>query len=443
MIAMSLTLRMRARVVEAWQRLPQQMAERPTLMLFVCNVAAQMVGVCAAPLLARLYSPEQFGVLGAITAIVMVAVPLSSGRYELAIPRAATDAQSFTLLRLCITAIAIGCVVFGALSWLAASAGPAALSQVLAGYWYFVPLGIAFVGLYDVLGIEASRQNRLRPLALSKLSQVVGGVGSQLALGLVGWTSVGLLIGFVLNQAVGAGRLFKDLIATHPQRRPVPWRAVRAAAFEHRRYPLLAGWTSALDAAATWSLQLALTVLWSPQIGGFIFLTERLVGRPLLLLSSSLLPVYIANVSRALRDNPGDALAAFYTSLRRECGLTVVWTVAIVAIAPLAIGPLFGARWAGAVPYVQLMALALSPMVALRAVCHTLQLTGRQGLDAVLVTSKVAAIAVVVLGGHAVGWPALTTLAVYAAIQAVFALATFFCYRHALRIAGQPRTTGS
>jgi O-antigen/teichoic acid export membrane protein len=422
-----------ATALEALRRTPQRLLERPTLMLLVFNVAAQLVSVCASPLLTRLYSPEQFGVLGVITAIVMVCVPLATGRYELAIPCSRTDAEAFTLIRLCAIATALACVVAGGLAWLAVHAGPARVAEVLTGVWYFVPLGIACVALYDTLAIEASRQNKFRTLAFSKLSQVFAGVGGQVVLGLVGWSSLGLLIGFLLNQVMGVGRLFRELVAKHPLRVPIAWSAARAAASKHRRYPLFASWTSALDAAAKWSLQLTFAVLWSPEIGGFIFLTDRLVGRPLQLLSSSLLPVYVTHVSRALKENPADALAAFHSSLRRQASLSVLWTICISVIAPLIIGPLFGARWAGAVQYVQLMTLAIAPMAALHAVVHTLQLTGHQRLDAVLVAGKVLVIVAVVLGGWWAGLSALTTLAVFAASQAAFAVLTFLCYRHVLK----------
>jgi O-antigen/teichoic acid export membrane protein len=282
--------------------------------------------------------------------------------------------------------------------------------------------------------MEASRQQRLRTLAFSKLSQVFCGVGGQLAFGALGWTSVGLLVGFVLNQAMGVGSLFRELVARHPARARIGWRQVRATAFEHRLYPMFASWTAALEGCSKWSLQLAFTVLWGPEVGGFIFLTDRLVGRPLMLLSSALLPVYVANVSRALKDDPANALRCFYTSLRRQALLAVVWTIGIVVLAPLVIGPLFGARWAGAVPYVQLMTLAIAPIASFHAVGHTLQLTGHQRLEAALVVAKVATIAVVVLGGHWLRLSALTTLAIFACTQAGFALLTFFSYRHALRV---------
>ena len=433
MTATSLPVRRFAEGREALRRLSQQVFERPTLMLLVFNIAAQIVSVCAAPLLTRLYSPDQFGVLGAITGIVMVCVPLATGRYELAIPRSRSDAEAYALLRLCMVAIALGTVVMGALAWLAAHVGPARVSGLLEGRWYFIPMGIACVALYDTLAMEASRQAQLRALAFSKLSQVFAGVGGQLAFGWLGWTASGLLVGFVLNQAMGVRGLYRELVAHHPGRALINWKTLRATAFEHRLYPMFAGWTSALDGCAKWSLQLAFAVLWSPEIGGFIFLTDRLIGRPLMLLSSSLLPVYVANVSRALKDDPSQALRAFYVSLGRQALLAVVWALCVIVLAPLVIGPLFGARWAGAVPYVQMLTLATAPLASFHAVAYTLQLTGHQRLDAALVVGKVVVILAVVLGGHMARLSALTTLGIFAVAQAGLALATFLCYRHALR----------
>ena len=413
--------------------------QRPALMLLVFNVAAQLISVCVSPLLTRLYTPEQFGVLGAITAIVMTCVPLASGSYELGLPGARNDADAYALIRVCLLAIAFGTTVAAVVACAAAYAGPASVSTLLAGRWGFVPIGIACVALYDMLALEASRQNKLRPLAQSKISQSLAGVGAQLAFGWWGWASIGLLLGFVINQAMGVGRLYRSLVAHHPARGPVSWRRIVSTAVEHRRYPLFASWPQALQSCAKWSLQFAFALLWDPTIAGFIFLTDRVAGRPLLLLSSSLLPVYVAELSQALHSAPGDALRTFYRTLRRQLALTVVWTAAVVGLSPWVVGPLFGTAWIAAVPFMQVMTLAIAPAALLNAVAHTLQITRHQRLDAALSIGSVVFTIAAILGGHLLGWSALQTLIAFAIGQLVFAACTFYsCRRILKRIGAKP-----
>ena len=423
-------------LTDALRRLQRQVMLRPALMLLVFNVAAQLISVCVSPLLTRLYTPEQFGVLGAITAIVMTCVPLASGRYELGIPGARSDAEAYALIRVCLLAIALGVAAASVLACAAAYAGPTSVSTLLSGRWGFVPIGIACVALYDVLALEASRQNKLRPLAQSKISQSLAGVGGQLAFGLSGWTSIGLLLGFVLNQATGVGRLYRNLVAHHPARGPVSWRRIVSTAVEHRRYPLFASWPQALQSCSKWSLQFAFALLWDPTIAGFIFLTDRVVGRPLLLLSSSLLPVYLAELSQALRSAPGDALRTFYKTLRRQLALTVVWTAAVVGLSPWVVGPLFGTVWIAAVPFMQVMTLAIAPAALLSAVAHTLQITRHQRLDAALSIGSVVVTIAAILGGYLLRRSALETLIAFAIGQLVFALCTLYSCRRILKSVG-------
>jgi O-antigen/teichoic acid export membrane protein len=411
--------------------LGSRLASRPAFTLLIFNLAAQAITLAAAPLLTRLYSPGELGVLGAVTAIVSMGVPLATGRLELAIP-GATPRESFALMLLCGASVSCAVLVLGVLSFLGAHHFDGAFFVALRAHWYLAPLALLFMALYDMLGMEASRRHHLMPLATSKLTQASAGVASQVALGLWGLGVTGLLLGFVLNQAAGVARLFRIFFLGHPARGPVDFATLKACLVRYRRYPLFSSWTGFLESGSKWCVQIAFAALWDPTVAGFIFLTERVVGRPLQLISSSLLPVYVAQVSRGLATDPAGLYPTFRSTLLKQCAVVLAWVVVVIALAPHVFAPLFGHQWDAAVPYVQVMSLAMAPMACLHAVAHTLQIAGRQRLESALVVAKVLSIVAVLAAGYLLQRPALETLKWYAATLMAFGLLTAFFHRRTI-----------
>ncbi len=401
-------------------------------MLLVANVTAQAVSVGLSPILSRIYSPGDFGMLGALTALIMICVPVTSWRYELAVLNAADDREAFEVLAVCAVAIVAMTGVFAALALFAQRVSPTTWAAGLGSYWYFLPICLGAVAFYEVLVMEASRARAMEPLASSKIMQAVAGVGGQIVFGVLGFGTLGLLLGFLINQAAGVTRLFRELVLGNPAKGAISWQRLRAVAAKHSQFPVYASWSSALDASTRWALQLAISTFWDPKVGGFIFLSDRIVGRPLYLMSTSLLPVYMGDLSHALRHDPKKVAAVFRDTLSKQTRFSLVWTAGVVAVAPWLITPVFGAEWSGAVRYVQLMALALAPTTTLHAVVHTLQLAGRQRQQSVLILSQSLVIVGALLVCHAGAIDALTTLSLFALIQFAFAAITYVLFRRAV-----------
>ncbi|WP_157269978.1 lipopolysaccharide biosynthesis protein [Azohydromonas aeria] len=404
---------------------------RPALLLLVANVLAQSLSVLLAPVLTRLYSPAEFGVMGAVAALVMVFMPMTTGRLELAVARAPDEREAVDRLCLCLVVIVAMATLFGALTWWAVRQGQPAGLSVLGAWWYFVPLGLAFSGVYEVLAMEVSRRKLFEALSVSKLNQAVTGVGAQIALGLAGAGPVGLLLGFLLNQGAGIGKLARQLWRRGTQRTLPGVRQLAGIARRERRCMLLGSWSASLGIATRWSLPFVLAVWWDPVVGGYVFLAERLVGRPLLLVSTSLVPVFVSQVGQSLNGDRAGILPAFRRAVAGQAALAAAWAAAVTIAAPWVVAPVFGAAWAAAVPFIQAMAWVIAPTAALSAVSHILQLGERQGLDSVLSVVRAAATAAVVLIGHQQSLGAAPMLQILAAVHLVLGAVTFGIYLHA------------
>jgi O-antigen/teichoic acid export membrane protein len=165
---------------------------------------AQVITVAVSPFLTRLYRPEDFGLLGAYVAVLGLAVPLASWRYEFAIPLPKSEQEAFNLLIMALGTVVVmtalltlGIGVFGQrlVVWMKVPA--------LRPYLWLLPVGLLGAGAYQALNYWAVRRQAFAVIARTKLAQSAGSVGTQLLAGLGVPGPLGLIAGHVVGQVGG------------------------------------------------------------------------------------------------------------------------------------------------------------------------------------------------------------------------------------------------
>lgn len=349
---------------------------RSALLLLAGTVLGQAFSVLAAPLLTRLFTPEQFGVLATFSALLMLGLSFTSLRYNVALSSGVSDAESFQLLRLCLRVMVVTTAVVGLGAWVMNEFAGERL--VLGDIWWALPLGFAGLGAFDILCSEASRQRRYGDLAVTKIWQGLTGPLSQIALGLAGAGAVGLVIGYLAGQMAGVVRLYRALLPAHGGRGVPAFASLRALASKYREHPQFSSWAGMLGSASQGHLLvLAMGAFYGPQYAGYCLLVDRIVGRPLLMVSSSLLHVFLGELAAIRRDGGEPLSGLFAGTLAKQLAVSLPWVALCAFAAPWVVGPIFGAAWVDAAPLIQVLALAFVPQAAVHAVAYTLQSLGR------------------------------------------------------------------
>ena len=173
---------------------------RGTLTLLVGSGAAQLAPLLFGPFLARMYSPETFGVFHLASAIGGNIAVVACARYEFALPLAQSDAEAAALRGLCVRVL------------LAVSATSLAASVAAALWWgaawpLAVPLMVVSLGGLSLLTLEATRLQRFTVLAGARITQFWGCGALQLAMGTLHAGLWGLLLGPIVAAMSAAWRL--------------------------------------------------------------------------------------------------------------------------------------------------------------------------------------------------------------------------------------------
>lgn len=302
----------------------------------------------AMPILTRLYSPADFGLLATFSAVFAIAAVAVCLRYEIAIALPEAESEAAELLAVALvaavsTSAVIAVVVVPLASNIAAWLGQADLEPFL----WLLPLCTLMAGVHAALQYWLVRRRQFGSLARTRIAQSAAASGSQVAFGMVGAAPLGLLTGPVVNSAAGCvGALQRVLSQDRKCLRGINgsrmWRAARA----HSNFPLYSTAEALANSASVQLPVLLIAALGSSAEAGHLMLALFVVQAPIALLGTAVSQVYLSRAPDELRaGNLGMFTAEVIGGLMRT-GAGPLLCLGIVA--PFVFAPVFGEAWARA-----------------------------------------------------------------------------------------------
>lgn len=392
------------------------------LVMLTGTVAGQAVSLFLAPVLTRLFSPTEFGYLGVYTAVLSIFGVAASLGLDMAIPICAEDTECADLLAL------NGLALAGMTGLVALFAGLVSAHTLdvlsvgsLADYRWLLPIGFACLGAFYILVAVATRAGAFNDIARTRIAQGISGPVSQIVLGLLGAGAPGLALGYVIGQFSGAVLLsHRFVLRQRAWLQQITWRGIAAMARRYISFPLLAGWARVLDmAGGGMVLYVVVSACYSPETAGFMFLSDRVVARPLLVLSTSLLQVFTGEAGRAVTHDPVLLRRRFYQVVPRQFLMVAAWIILANLLAGWAFPLLFGAQWGNAVPYLRALSLSYLMLSVLHSVSSTLQIMERQVTAMIWQICRLVLIVAGVLLARRAGLSAVDALWISSLVQAV------------------------
>ncbi|GAB6192089.1 oligosaccharide flippase family protein [Desulfocastanea catecholica] len=289
------------------------------------SAAGQLIMLVALPVLTRLYAPEAFGVLAVFSALMGVVLVVSSLRYELAIPLPRNDrnASQLLILALFINLISAGITAFAVLLLRYKIAEWTETPAVVNMLW-LLPAAIITAGSYKALNFWAVRNRDYKRIARTRMEQSIANVLVQIAGGVAGIGSLGLVLGQVVGQSIGVSRLSKGIGLGwfwHRTRRS----SLRSCLLlnEHNRFPKYDVPAAGINAVSAQLPNFVLAALFNPAVAGFYYLAERVLQTPMSMIGQAVAQVLYGQSRENIQS--GD--------LHRTV-LRVAWVLAFIAVVP-------------------------------------------------------------------------------------------------------------
>jgi O-antigen/teichoic acid export membrane protein len=228
--------------------LPKSRFAREVGVLAGGTVTAQLMGILAAPLLTRLYTPDDFGVFAVYTAICGMIGVVATLRYELAIPLQKDDRDAAGLVILClIVALCITLVTAVGLIFFSGSITHLLKVPGLNGFLWVLPIGVFLTGAYATFNYWAIRNKEFPIIAQAKILRSSGALGTQI----IGHQAhfAALVGGFIAGQVMETSRLGR-LVFKGANFKNLSWLDIRKLSARYRRFPMFSTWSGLANTAS-------------------------------------------------------------------------------------------------------------------------------------------------------------------------------------------------
>ncbi|MEM1589728.1 MAG: oligosaccharide flippase family protein [Candidatus Bathyarchaeia archaeon] len=380
----------------------------------------QAISVMASPVLTRLYTPDDFGVLAVYSSILGILSVVASWRYELAIPLPEEDEDAVNLVVLSLGIVVLMSCGVGVGVWLLRDQLVQWVNApALRPYLWLLPVGILLVGSYQVFNYWAIRKQAFGIVAHTKLRQGIGAVATQIGVGLVEPLPLGLLLGQVVGQTAGV----LTLLRVFWKQARGSWKNVNSnelakVSRRYARFPLYASWAGVLNALSVQIPILLLSSFFGTKTTGPYLLAYQVLWFPTQLIGQATTQVLLAAGAGARRR--GDITNLAMSTFKRLLLISVPCFSLIGLLAPDVAGFIFGPDWKEAgsfmrwlAPWIFLVFVA-SPLSAFSIVLE--KQPQEVIFQSVLLTSRIGAL----LGGRKLGSP-------YVAVG-LFSLVSAMCW---------------
>lgn len=397
----------------------------------------QAVVIVASPLLTRLYSPGDFGLLGAYTAIVAILLAVVTLRYHLAIPLPEDDDDGVLLVIVSLAAIAVsGVLLFLLLAFFGTNVLSIFGAEALNDYVWVLVIGVIGAGTYQVLTYWAIRQQVFRPIATTKALQGVVLAFSQLGLGVLGTGSFGLLFGDALGRSAGTGFLARLSLPNLRRLSGISWQRVRKVAIRYIRFPTYSTVSALLNAGGLQLPALLILAFYGPQVAGWYALTMRVFGIPMTLLGTSASQVYTSTIAERARQGHGSKSLYLSTAARLLLvGLPIAGLVALLG--PHLFAFVFSEDWVEAGVFARILAPMFLVQFVASPLSQTLNVLERQDVQLAWDAFRLVLVGGALFGANALGWNAPNAItAVSVALGAAYLVLILISWRLTTRSEG-------
>ena len=355
------------------------------LSVFTAATITQFIPIVTAPILTRIYTPNDYGVLGILMSITSLFSVFSTMGYSNAIIIAKTDEETNKVVGLCLKSVLVVSsvsliIVMFFKNFLANSFNIKDFKTLL----ILVPISILLSGIASVFSLLATRYKYFKIISINRVVSAVFSAVISIVLGLIYKSIIGLVLGFIFSQLINSFILLLFLRKIHKFPTLIEYLKQNtnqtATSFSNfPKYVLLSDFINNFSNLIPVFVLSSYAAFPNATIG-FYNMSNRILGLPIGLISNSIGDVF---KQRAASD-----YNEFGTC--RPIFIKTFKALLISSIIPFAILILFGAdifafafgeKWRGAGEYSQILGVMFFFRFTVSPLTYVFYIANKQRLD--------------------------------------------------------------
>ena len=330
------------------------------LKLVTGSLFAQGLGIMVTPILTRLFVPEAFGIAALFTSIAGIINVVVCLRYELSIMLPKTEEEAANLFFLSISFVFIIATISLLIIFLFADNIVLLLnSQELKKYLFFIPLSVFISGAFLAMNYWNSRKKYFGRLSIARIVSSTTTQATKLTAGFAGYVSGGglifsTIIGQFVSMSVLGCQIWRDDFRLFKER--VRWKKMIVGFKRHKKFPIFSTWSALLNTGSQHLPTWILAFYFSPAVVGFYALGKLVLSTPMGLIGGAIAKVFYQRAADT-NNRIGEMTNVVEEVFKRLISLGIFPILLLTFIGKDVFIIAFGAQWAEAGVYVQILSL--------------------------------------------------------------------------------------
>ncbi|OMP66629.1 lipopolysaccharide biosynthesis protein [Domibacillus epiphyticus] len=322
--------------------------------LMLGTFVSQLIPIASAPILTRLYTPDEFGVLALFLSIGSILSVFANFKFDAAIMSAKNKKEEYLLKHLSLVTTLLFSILLLLVTILFHESIVNLVKLEDLNYYIFIlPLFVLFVGLFQLYTYTANKEGKYKSIAYSKINKNLSMTLIQLIFGFFAKGSFGLIIGTLSGFLLG-------LLNIVPRKRVLEnkhkydFDTYKETIKAYKEFPLLSTGSAFIDKLSVEMPTIFLSNFYTSLQVGYFDLIRRTIAGPLSIISYSISQVYFKKVVEYRDSNQ----SPFNLTIKILIGLTATSSVVATLFffqAENIFAFVFGEEWRTAGQYAKIL----------------------------------------------------------------------------------------
>lgn len=398
-------------------------------MLALGSVAARLISIISIPILTRLYSPEDFGVLAIFTSLILILAPISTLRYVLAIPLPQQDRIAANLFVLSAILMLLISVILSVLLWLYGEYIFLALSiEQLTAYWWLIAIGLVGVASYELLTLWGTRKKAYKPIAQTSAIQSIMGNTTKIILGLLAIKPLGLLIGQIVFTSGGTSFLyhrFKPELSSNY--RFIKTKNLCAVARRYKHFPFYRLPSQVLLVFSTQAPVLFFAATYTTALTGQLSMALVIIALPITILGKSMSNAYYAEGASIGAKDPVKLRLVTKDVVAKLLYISIIPAIVLFIWGPAIFSLILGPTWIQAGEFASLLSFYLISQFVAAPIVTAFNIIEKNAFFLVLNIIRASSLFLILyLTPRFLNLSANTTILIYSIFMSLFYICIYF-----------------
>ena len=265
------------------------------LVLFKGSFFAQLVPLIISPVIARIYSPEEFGVLALFVSIVSIIGSVINGRYEQAImivdKKEDIDALTFLSLSISLILSVFLCLLIVVFQ---SDISQFFDSNSISDWLFYIPLVVFFIGAFNTLNFYYLKQEKLKDISISEIEKSLVFVNVQLVFPFFKSGVFGLIFGKIISTIYAPFYLY---LKSDISWKNFDFSRMIVMAKQYINFPKFTSPAILLNNLGSSGMQLLIPVFYSTTFLGLYSLMNKVMLAPFTFIGNSISQTYLREIS--------------------------------------------------------------------------------------------------------------------------------------------------